>query len=234
MLIGGSKKLKSLSMVTLNIKNKEQDNVSSYKYLGVVINETLTWDNHVEYIRSKINKKLGLLKRIKSYLLLSAWITFFNSFILPLFDYGNLVWSDRGNSTLMSELQVLQNNAARIILDLPPRASATDALERLSLKPQQRLSWKTLLRRRAEHRLIFMYKSFNNLFSYTVQCKVNEDFHDYNTRSKQNIRKSKATKRWGHWTTVNTATDVWNNLDLSVRKSKTLSAFKIGLSQAKF
>ena len=123
----------------------------------------------------------------------------------------------------MSELQVLQNNAARIFLDLPPRASATDALESLS--------WKTLLRRRAEHRLIFMYKSFNNLFSYTIQCKVNKNFHDYNTRSKQNIRKSKATKRWGHWTTVNTATDIWN---LSVRNSKTLSAFKIGLSQAKF
>ena len=136
MLIGGSKKLKSLSKVTLNIKNKELDMVSSYKYLGVVINETLTWDNHVEYIRSKINKKLGLLKLIKSYLPLSARITFFNSFILPLFDYGDLVWSDRGNSTLMSELQVLKNNAARTILDVPPRASATDALERLS--------WKTL------------------------------------------------------------------------------------------
>ena len=56
MLIGGSKKLKSLSKVTLNIKNKELDMVSSYKYLWVVINETLTWDNHVEYIRSKILK----------------------------------------------------------------------------------------------------------------------------------------------------------------------------------
>ena len=163
MLIGGSKKLKSLSKVTLNIKNKELDKVSSYKYLGVVINETLTWDNHVEYIRSKINKKLGLLKRIKSYLPLSARITFFNSFILPLFDYGDLVWSDRGNSTLMSELQVLQNNAARIILDLPPRASSTNALERLS--------WKTLLRRRAEHQLIFMYKSFNNLFHILFNVK---------------------------------------------------------------
>ena len=52
MLIGGPKKLKSLSKVALNIKDKELDKVSSYQYLGVVIDETLTWDNHVEYIRS--------------------------------------------------------------------------------------------------------------------------------------------------------------------------------------
>ena len=46
---------------------------------------------------------------------------------------------------------------ARIIPDLPSRASLTDALERLS--------WKILLHRRAEHRAIFVHKSFNNLFS---------------------------------------------------------------------
>ena len=72
MLTGGPKKLKSLSKVTLNTKNKELDKVSTYKYLGVVISETLTWDNHVEYISSKINKQLPL----------NAQITFVNSFIL--------------------------------------------------------------------------------------------------------------------------------------------------------
>ena len=83
------------------------------------------------HIRNKINKKLNLLRRIKPYLPLSARITFFNSFILPLFDYGDIIWGDRGNASLMAELQVLQNKAARIILDLPARASATDALARL-------------------------------------------------------------------------------------------------------
>ena len=56
---------------------------------------------------------------------------FFNSFILPLFDYGDIIWGDRGNASLTSELQVLQNKAARLILDLPANSSATDALTRL-------------------------------------------------------------------------------------------------------
>ena len=88
----------------------------------------------------KISEKLSLLRRIKSYLPLNARIMFFNSFILPLFDYGDIIWGDRGNASLMSELQVLQNKTARLILDLPAHFSAAEALKRLG--------WKPLLRRR--------------------------------------------------------------------------------------
>jgi len=95
------------------------------------------------------------LRRIKSCLPLNARTTFFDSFILPLFDYGDIIWGDRGNASLMSELQVLQNEAARLILDLPAHSSASEGLKRLG--------WKPLLRRRMEH-AIFMYKLLNNHF----------------------------------------------------------------------
>ena len=56
-----------------------------------------SWTDHIDYICRKISKKLGLLGRIKSCLPLSARIMFFNSFILPLFDYGDIIW---GNASL--------------------------------------------------------------------------------------------------------------------------------------
>ena len=55
----------------------------------------------------------------------------------------------------MADLQVLHNKAARLILDLPPRASASDALERLH--------WKSWQHRKVEHRGIFTYKYVNPL-----------------------------------------------------------------------
>ena len=64
------------------------------------------------------------------------------------------------NATLMAELQILHNKAARLILDLHPRASASDALAKLH--------WKPLQRRRAEHRAIFVYKSINNLSNIQI------------------------------------------------------------------
>ena len=92
-----------------------------------MINNQFTWnDQHIDYICGKINKKLGLLRRFKSYIPLKARSTFFNSFILPLFYYGNIIWGDGGNFTLMSDLQVLQNKATRLILDLPAHSSASE------------------------------------------------------------------------------------------------------------
>ena len=145
--------------------------------------------NHVDYISSKINKKFGLLKRIKSCLPLDARIT--KRFILPLIDYGDICWGGggggRGNETLMNDLQILHNKAAKIVLDQPIYSSATDALSKLK--------WKSLKRRRVEPRAIFAYKAINSMLSHQFSFQLNCDFHRYNTRSKYNMRKTKASRR---------------------------------------
>lgn len=150
---------------------------------------------------------------------------FFNSFILPIFDYGDIIWGDRGNASFMSELQVLQNKAARLILDLPVYNSATEALKRLG--------WKSLLRRRKEHHAIFMYELINHSCN-TIPVTFNRDFHGYNTRSRNDVRKSSATRRWDHWSSVNFSADILNGLDISLRNANSLPAFKPGLSKFNF
>lgn len=224
MLIGSSIKLQSnLNRIDISVMGKSLDSVDSFNYLGVVINKNLSWDDHIESIKNKINKKLGLLRRVKKFLPHNARVMFFNSFVLPLFEYADIVWGDRGNVTLMSELQVLHNNAARIILDLPPYASASEALDKLN--------WKKLEHRRAEHRAIFMFKCHNNLLEHRFNFSLNSDFHKYNTRFKDNVRATQARTRWGHWSSVNFAAPVWNSIDLSIRNSVNLQVFKNRISK---
>ena len=150
MIIGSSQRPNKIDSISFKVDNMDLDEVSSFKYLGIVINNRLTWQDHVDQMFSKINKKLGLLKRIRYCLPLDARLLFFNSYVLPLFDYADIVWGDRDNSTLMLQLQSLHNKAAKIILDLPIGSSASVALNKLK--------WKTLARRRAEHRATFIYK----------------------------------------------------------------------------
>ena len=78
----------------------------------------------------KINQRLGLLERIKSLLSRNARILFFNSLILPLI-MPTLFGGDKDNTVLMNNLQLLQNKAAKTILDRPFHSSAADALEAL-------------------------------------------------------------------------------------------------------
>ena len=44
------------------------------------------------------------------------------------------MWGDKSNNTLMGQLQVLQNKAAKVLLNLPPRSLSTEAVDRLDLK----------------------------------------------------------------------------------------------------
>ena len=65
MVIGSSQRLKSLGKISLQICDEFLDKADCYKYLGVIINETLTWSDHVDYISTKVNQRLSILRRIK-------------------------------------------------------------------------------------------------------------------------------------------------------------------------
>jgi hypothetical protein len=60
---------------------------------------------------------------------------------MALFDYADLVWGDKHNSTPMSSLQILQNKAGKFILDkslYSSASSASDALITLKLVSQEK------------------------------------------------------------------------------------------------
>ena len=86
-----------------------------YKYLGVVLDDGLTWKTHVDYISVKVGKRLGLLHRIREDLTANASNLIYKSFILPILDYCDSVWAccSRGD---INGLERLQNQAARIVM----------------------------------------------------------------------------------------------------------------------
>ena len=141
MLIGGPKRLKLIDQFGVSLNDCSVGRIQSYKYLGVMINESLTREDHVDYVTSKVKKQLGLSKRIKYLLPVSACKLLATATILPL-DYADIVWGDK-NKTLMNGIQILQNKMAKITLDKPVHASVTEALNELE--------WETMFKRRKPH-----------------------------------------------------------------------------------
>ena len=86
MLIGSCQKLKDHNVSILISR------VISTKYLGVNIDQHLTWQCHIEYIVKKIRTKLFGLHCLKP-LPNSLLATLYCGYILPIFDYCNTVWS---------------------------------------------------------------------------------------------------------------------------------------------
>ena len=76
--------------LNVNINNVDLPCVNSTKILGVHFDATLSWKDHVTHVRKKISKNLFLLKSIKCFLPLSARKLFYDSYILPYFDFCSI------------------------------------------------------------------------------------------------------------------------------------------------
>ena len=110
---------------------------------------------------------------------LQSRLTLYNSLVLPLFDYGDIVWGDKNNSTLMENLHILQNNAAKIILDRYPQSCASKALDSLG--------WKPLHLKRRFHPCTTILKCLNGFIDFTCHFVRNNTIHNYNTRSEDDF-----------------------------------------------
>ena len=102
------------------------DEVSSITFLGVCVDNKLSWKCHIDNICKTISRNIGVMNKLKYCLPTSALKTLYSSLILPYLNYGVLAW---GNTyqTCLDKLFLLQKKALRIVFNLHIRAH-TDAL----------------------------------------------------------------------------------------------------------
>ena len=82
--------------------------------LGININETVSLENHIQYISTKIKRGSGVLGRSKNITSKERLNMSYKTLIEPYFRYGNTVWG-QFHQTLQPSLQSMQNKAAGIM-----------------------------------------------------------------------------------------------------------------------
>ena len=92
--------------------------VSNHRHLGVIIQQNLKWDQHIQHVLTKSSRKLGMFLRFRSSLNADAMIYLFKAYIRPIIEYASISYSSL-SSTLSDRLERFQRNAARICLRLP-------------------------------------------------------------------------------------------------------------------
>ena len=58
-----------LQLPTMTFNNIEIKRKDSVKFLGVIIDENLSWKNHIEVIENKISENIGVLTGLFIYLI---------------------------------------------------------------------------------------------------------------------------------------------------------------------
>ena len=105
-----------LNITTKTGENLQQNRCYNYKLLGVILDEELNFNDHIDMLCKKLSKRIGLLRSIRHYLPLKERIQFYNAIIKPVLMFGGLIWSSTSKENLRRVFK-LQKRAARVILD---------------------------------------------------------------------------------------------------------------------
>ena len=86
------------------------EKVSNFLYLGIYLDDDLSWTSHVNRTANKISKSNGILRRLKHTLPQSILKTLYSTLINPHLNYGILVWGFK-----IDRIAKLQKQSMRII-----------------------------------------------------------------------------------------------------------------------
>ena len=100
--------------VVLSIDGVDIERVNEFKFLGVVLDDKLTWKNHIAHVKSKVAKSLFILNKVKYDLEISIMRMLYCTLVLPYFMYCLEVWGNTYKSNIIP-LILLQKRALRII-----------------------------------------------------------------------------------------------------------------------
>jgi hypothetical protein len=98
------------SITTLDSSDLEY--VDNYKYLGVWLDCQLSFQTHIKHLQSKIKSRIGILFHNKANFTHAAKLTLVKLTILPILDFGDIIYKIASN-TLLSKLYAVYHSAFR-------------------------------------------------------------------------------------------------------------------------
>lgn len=147
----------------------ELTTVESHKYLGIILDNKLSWEPHLNLLCKKLSSSIFVIRRIKqisnSKTALTAYYSLFESHLR----YGLVVWGGT-SATLLQKILIIQKRAVRTLKGLSPRDTCRNAFKELRILT-----------------VVSLYILETILFTVKSGKTRTGDQHHYNTRHRHNF-----------------------------------------------
>ena len=192
--------------------------VSTAKNLGFYLDSSLDFCNQVKKLKSSCFLKLRNIAKMKSFLTVDQMQQLVQALILSSIDYCNALYFG-SNSSVLRQLQSIQNRACKTVFGLKRRDSVDTHLQSLHwLRVAERIEFKILL---------VTYKSLNGLApSYLSELFSYNPISGSRTPSLQPYLAKTSN---GDRAFISCASKLWNNLPCDIKHSSNINIFKRAL-----
>ena len=226
MIIGSAHNLRNkVRDYPVMLNGKSIPRTSSFECLGVFLDETMSWAEHIEKTGKKVRAGIALMKRFKPFVPNNTLQMIYNAPIQPYFHYCSPLW---GNCcvSLKYKLQKFQNHPAKIITGASYEVNSADVLGSLG--------WETLEGRRKRNKSILMYRILNNYSASNLKnlfTRVSEIQGVYNLRNSFSDLVLPAPRReFLKKSFKYSGAKLWNNLSLEAKLARSENVFKSNIS----
>lgn len=192
------------------------DNRCQESDLGVLFSDKFNFNDHMDSIIKKANKKLGIIAHVFRNKNAKILIPLYKTFVRPLLEYNSVIWSP-STSTYIEKIEKIQKKMFRLMSDYRDMPYKTQLLKANLL---------SLHARRIQHQLVVMFKMKNNLIDLRFHdfFKKNKFTKTRGNRYKLMIPKSKLKLHASFFT--NACVRHWNRLKSSEIEALTCDLFK--------
>ena len=193
------------------------------KYLGLLIDENLSWKTHIHSIANKISKTIGLIGRLRHIVPICTLLNIYQSLITPYLTYGLISW---GNAckTFLDQILVLQKRALRLIYFAETNDHAIPFFVNAKILPLQSLYYKSVCslmydvnKNTAPDNILKLFSRISSVHTYNTRASTSEHF--YTKESRLNVKRN-AFSRVG--------VKIWNGIP-QILKERPKKAFKRSL-----
>ena len=178
-MIFRSRKSIPLPKVDIKINEISIQEVIKTKFLGVILDNKLTWKQHITHTSNKASKSIGILQKAKKSLNHSTLITLYYSFIYPYLSYCIVIWGGTYNSTL-HPLVKIQKIALRCICNKPRRTNTSDLFKSTGILKLSDIYYYNVT--------ILMYNFYNKQLPLIFSDFFNFNFNLYKYETRQRFK----------------------------------------------
>ena len=108
LLNSNRKKINNNKHQSLYFKKKPIDQVKNILFLGLHLNENLSWKSHMLALFKKLRRSISIMYKLTFYLNKTKLLNVYYLLIVTHLRYGTTVWN-HGNQTIVQTLQQLWN-----------------------------------------------------------------------------------------------------------------------------
>ncbi len=207
--------------MTANGSPIELERISEEKDLGVLVDNTLSFEQHAEACITKANRILSVIRRSFSYMDKDMMLMLYKSLVRPHLEYGNVIWSPKLKRVKRS-LEAVQRRATRMVPELA-HLPYKERLEQLKLP--------SLVYRRHRGDMLQTYKILHNEYDIDQETFFKSPSDNRTRGHSLKIFKDRAENTTRRHFFTNRVINMWNELPEEVVSAPKVDLFKEGLDK---